>query len=132
MPGTPRAKQLQIEINTCTTPSAGPSSRFRPSTLTSATSKLLEPPFCRLLAGSFGMLPRGLPMSIDVKMPELYNTDLSKYSGIKDEPLSLFADMKSTAAADIAAESTRCDGLHARATYMLRREDSLIRTMYDP
>ena len=56
------------EINTCTTiltwpPSAGPSSRFRPSTLASATSKLLEPPFCRLLAGSFGMLPRGLPMS---------------------------------------------------------------------
>ena len=89
-------------------------------------------------------------MSIDVKMPELYTTDLSKYSGIKDETLSLFADMKSTAAADIAAESTRCDGLHARATYMLRyvnncfdivltpslcqvsREDSLIRTMYDP
>merc|ERR1712166_1207155 len=48
-----------------------------------------------------------------VKMPELYTTDLSKYSGIKDEILSLLADMKSTATADIAAESTRCDGLHA-------------------
>ena len=56
-------------------------------------------------------------MSIDVKMPELYTTDLSKYSGIKDEILSLLADMKSTATADIAAESTRCDGLHAPHIY---------------
>merc|ERR1719162_126509 len=48
-----------------------------------------------------------------VKMPELYTTDLSKYSGIKDEILGLLANMKSTATADIAAESTRCDGLHA-------------------
>merc|ERR1740117_1172054 len=51
-----------------------------------------------------------------VKMPELYTTDLSKYSGIKDEILGLLADMKSTATADIAAESTRCDGLHADNT----------------
>merc|ERR1740117_2046064 len=51
-----------------------------------------------------------------VQMPELYTTDLSKYSGIKDEILSLLADMKSTATADIAAESTRCDGLHADNT----------------
>ena len=42
------------------------------------------------------MLPRGLPMSRQVKMPELYITDLSKYNGIKDEILSLLADMKST------------------------------------
>merc|ERR1740117_2391453 len=48
-----------------------------------------------------------------VKMPELYTTDLSKYSGIKDEILSLLADMKSTATADIATENTRADGLHA-------------------
>jgi len=101
------------EIDTCTTYLAierrtidSASSRFRPSTLTSATSKLLEPPFCRL-AGSnlFG--------TSNVKMPELYTTDLSKYSGIKDEIISLLADMKSTATADIAAESTRCHGLHA-------------------
>ena len=49
----------------------------------------------------------------NVKMPEFYTTDLSKYSDIKDEILGLLADMKATATADIATENTRCDGLHA-------------------
>ena len=104
---------LDGEIDTCTTYLAAErrtidsaSSRFRPPTLASTTIKLLEPPFCKLPAGSnlFG--------TSNVKMPELYTTNLGKYSGIKDEILSLLADMKSTATAGIAAECTRCHGLH--------------------
>jgi len=66
-----------------------------------------------------------------VQMPELYTTDLSKYSGIKDEILTLVGDMKSTAADDIAAEKTRADGLHTdnaakRDTLKANAEQALV------
>merc|ERR1740117_2001348 len=47
-----------------------------------------------------------------VKMPELYTTDLSKYSGIKDEILGLLSEMKKTATADIVIENKRRDTLN--------------------
>merc|ERR1712166_1460190 len=47
-----------------------------------------------------------------VQMPELYTTDLSKYSSIKDEILSLLSDMKKTATADIVIENKRRDTLN--------------------
>merc|ERR1711957_1094778 len=46
------------------------------------------------------------------QMPELYTTDLSKYSSIEDEILGLLSDMKKTATADIVTENTRRDTLN--------------------
>merc|ERR1719162_1713876 len=46
------------------------------------------------------------------QMPELYTTDLSKYSSIKDEILGLLSEMKKTATADIVTENTRRDTLN--------------------